>query len=119
MEKLITISADSPTDKAIIPENDGKLAFLKYSVLIGNPYKYTPLDYFREVHHIKREKPHLKIESYSIKRTELVKKFGWGIHVNDAGQIALVACDSKQYEKIFNDPSVLKQNAYRNKKIGS
>ncbi|SDP61289.1 DUF6157 family protein [Desulforhopalus singaporensis] len=116
MEQLITISEDSPTTTSIIPENDGTLPYLKYEILISNPYCYTELEFFKEVHHVKRNKPHLKIDSYRLRRMHLPKRFGWGVHINEQKKIAIIPCESAQYQKLLEDESVKKLGAYRNQK---
>ncbi len=117
MEQLITISEDSPTRSSIIPKDDGTLPFLKYITLTENPYKFSELEFFKEVHHIIRKKTHLKVDSYSIKRMHLVKKYGWGVHINAAKKIALIPCDSDKYTQLLDDEDIQKLKAYRNKKM--
>ena len=116
MEELIRISEDSPTDKSLIPENEGTVEHIKFHVLIDNPYKYTEREFFEEVHFNRRGKKHLKIETYSLKRVGLAKRYGWGIHINKDKKIALVPCDSEKYAALLNDPKVKKSKAYRNSK---
>jgi len=58
--------------------------------LSKNPYKYTELEFYRQVHHVRRGKPELKIEDYDIRRNDLCKKYGWGIHIDESGRLALV-----------------------------
>ncbi len=113
MEKLITLSEDSPTKHSIIPENDGTIPFITYEVLITNPYRYTEKDFFKEVHHVRRNKKHLKIDSYSLKRRLLLKKYGWGAHINENLKIA-IPCESIRYKELLDSKIVKKSKAYRN-----
>jgi len=46
----------------------------------------------------------------------LVKTYGWGIHYNSEGKVAIVAIDSKDYEKFKTDNSLKQVKAMRNKK---
>lgn len=115
MEELIKISEDSPTDKCLRPENEGTVEYIKFQVLIDSPYKYNEKEFFEEVHFNQRGKKHLRIETYSLKRVGLAKRYGWGIHINENKKIALVPCDSKKYTDLLNDPKVKKSKAYRNK----
>jgi len=114
MEELITISEDSPTNTSIVPENNGTISYIKYDVLISNPYEYTAKEFFKEVHFVRRNMRHLNIASYSLKRMQLLKKYGWGVHINDTQKIALIPCESSEYAKLLADPSVEKSKAYRN-----
>lgn len=114
MEELITISDDSPANKSIIPENNGTVPYIKYDVLVSSPYKYTAREFFEEVHFVRRNRRHLKIERYSLKRIHLLKKYGWGLHINENKKIALIPCESEKYRQLLEDPSVKKTKAYRN-----
>lgn len=118
MEELITISEDSPTDRSIIPENNGTISYIKYDVLISNPYEYNEREFFQEVHFVRRRKKYLKIEQYNLKRMDLLKKYGWGVHIDLNKKIAIIPCESQCYNELLNDNSVKKSKAYRNKKRG-
>jgi hypothetical protein len=116
MEQLITSSEDSPTDKSIVPVNDGTISFIKYDVLKSNPYKYNAQEFFYEVHCERRNKRNLKIENYSLQRMQLLKKLGWGLHIDKNKKIALIPCESTQYMKMLKNNKIKKIKAYRNKK---
>jgi hypothetical protein len=115
MEQLIIISEDSPTNKSLRPDNENTVEHIKFEVLYNNPYRYTENEFFKEVHYNIRGKRHLKIESYSIKRMGLVKRYGWGIHINEDKKIAIIPCESDRYTSLLNNPNVEKKKAYRNK----
>jgi hypothetical protein len=117
MEELITISEDSPTDRSIVPENNGTIPYIKYDVLISNPYKYSEREFFQEVHFVRRRKKHLQIENYNLKRMHLLKKYGWGVHIDLNKKIAIIPCESQRYKELLNDKSVRKSRAYRNNRI--
>jgi Family of unknown function (DUF6157) len=50
--------------------------------------------------------PHLRVST-------LAKRYGWGIHNNAEGKIALVAVESPQYKQLLNDPRITKIRAFR------
>ncbi len=58
------------------------------------------MEFFKEVHHVRRNKADSKIESYNIRQSDLVKKFGWGIHRNEDGKLALVSLESPDYKRL-------------------
>lgn len=117
MEKLITISEDSPTDRSIVPENNGTIPHIEYDVLNSNPYKYSEREFFQEVHFVRRRNIHLRIENYNLKRMDLLKKYGWGVHIDLNMKIAIIPCESQRYNELLNDISVRKSRAYRNNRI--
>jgi hypothetical protein len=117
MGKLITISEDSPTDRSIVPENKRTISYIKYDLLISNPYTYSEREFFQEVHFVIRGKKHLRIENYNLKRMTLAKKYGWGVHVDLNEKIAIIPSESPLYNQLLNDISVIKLRAYRNNRI--
>lgn len=119
MEKLITISEDSPTKIAVVPVSKRKsktLPQMYFEELKAQPYKYTEQELAKRIHHDLRNMPHLKIENYNIKRSPLLERFGWGIHVDGAGRLGLVGCDSEKYLQFLQNPDIKKVKAYRTRK---
>jgi hypothetical protein len=45
--------------------------------------------------------PHLRVSA-------LPKRYGWGIHNNAEGKIALIAVESPEYKQLMNDPGITK-----------
>jgi hypothetical protein len=109
-EELILISEDSPNTRATIPSDDRSsktvVARIEYEVLSENPYTHSRRDFFKLAHHDIRRKTHLKIDSYLLARSLLVRQFGWGIHVDSNGKLALMPSESEEYGRLLNDPEV-------------
>lgn len=99
-EELILISPDSKSDVAVVPKEGNSIARIAYEILIENPYKYTEAEYHHELHVVRRNKPDLKISSYNVKRSPLLKKFGWGVHKNAEGKMALIPANSEEYREL-------------------
>ena len=120
-EELILVAEDSPTRKSKEPPADGPkktIARIGYEVLCcEKPYTYTEEEFFHEVHVVRRNRPELKIESYIIRRSELVKKYGWGIHRNKNQKLKLVACESEEYRVLLANRKVKKTKAFRISKL--
>jgi hypothetical protein len=49
--------------------------------------------------------PHLRVSA-------LAKRYGWGIHNNAEGKLALIAVESPQYERLLSDPRTTKMKAF-------
>jgi hypothetical protein len=116
-EELIEIASDSTAIRGEVPPDSGirkTIARTSYEVLVDNPYRFDEREFYHEVHVVRRERTDLKLENYSIKRLALVKSYGWGIHRNSDGKLALVACESSRYKELQADPRVKKTKAYRN-----
>ncbi|MBA3390336.1 MAG: GIY-YIG nuclease family protein [Rubrobacter sp.] len=117
-EELIEIAADSHVIRSEEPPYGGTgktIARVSYEVLAENPYVFSEPEFYHEVHVIRRKRPDLRIESYNIKKLALVKNFGWGIHRNKDGKLALVPCESERYKELLADQLVKKTKAYRNR----
>lgn len=116
---LIQIAEDSPVNNSIIPEmGKGKktIVFIQYDELLKNPYQYTEDEFHRQVHCVRREKNELQIDKYDLRRSRLCKEYGWGIHIDGSGRIALVGCETDKYRDLERAPFVDKVRAYRRKK---
>lgn len=115
-EELIEVAEDYEGQYAQEPPNGTSktIARIEYELLIAHPYKFTERELFHEVHVVQRNKPHLKIDSYNIKRCLLVQSFGWGIHRNREGKLALVVPDSDQYKELQG--SANRARSYRKSK---
>jgi len=101
-EELIEVAEDyvekfSEEPPDVVPKT---ITRLEYELLITNPYKFTEREFFYEVHVVHRKRADLKIETYQIKRSPLVKSFGWGIHRNQEGKLALVPLESDRYKEL-------------------
>ena len=43
----------------------------------------------------------------------LAKRYGWGIHNNADGKIALIAIESSAYKQLLDEPDTTKIKAFR------
>lgn len=113
-EELIEIAEDCPADHAVEPPNDRPSktrARIAYEILSEHPYQYTEIEFFHELDVVRRNKPNAKIESYQIKRSPLAQTYGWGIHRNQQGELALVAMESNRYRELQG--TVKRTKSYR------
>jgi hypothetical protein len=125
-DTLIEVADDCPATEAQVPQARGgkkTKAVVEYELLFKHPYKYSEEDIafetYAALHDIpkgiwpkERKKflskghPHLRVSS-------LAKRYGWGIHNNAEGKIALVAVESPEYKQLANDPRITKIKAFR------
>lgn len=121
---LITISEDSPTRQALIP-NLGKssVASQQFQWISDQPYELTSDDViFRRVAEKEQipiaERPSAQ-EAYfqtgraCLRTSPLAKQYGWGIHADAHGRIALIAAESDEYAALVADETVTKVAAMR------
>jgi Family of unknown function (DUF6157) len=128
-DTLIEIAEDCPVSKAQVPQARGgkkTKAVVEYELLVKHPYRYSEEDIAFETYAIlhdipkaswRRERerflskghPHLRVSA-------LPKRYGWGIHNNAEGKIALIAVESPEYKNLMNDPRTTKVRAFRSKR---
>src|SRR6266487_4390443 len=71
------------------------------------PYMTSPRTWPKErKKFLSKGHPHLRV-------SPLTKRYGWGIHNNVAGKIALIAVESSRYKQLLADPHTTKVKAFR------
>jgi len=126
---LVAVADDCPTEMATIPpERPGKksIANWQYELLSDHPYEFTSDDIFFQVYAIRKEIPEnewpeARAEFFSkgqpcFRSSPLPKRYGWGVHSNAEGKVALVAKDSNRYAHLENDPATEVVKAMRYKR---
>jgi len=115
INSLITIASSSlPYSKKPVSKNQKiTVTTTLFDVLINHPYQYKQSEVFYEVHitRLKKDPNSLKMESYKLQRSELCSLWGWGIHGDSKGRLALIPVESKKYVELVTNGSVKKKNA--------
>ena len=125
-DTLIEVADDCPATEGQVPQARGgkkTKALVEYELLAKRPYTHTEEDIafevYAAVHDIpkasrptEREKflskghPHLRVSA-------LAKRYGWGIHNNAEGKVALIAVESPDYQRLLKDPRTTNVKAFR------
>jgi hypothetical protein len=126
---LITISEDSKATSAIVPvSRNGKptIASIEYDLIKNNPYKFTQEDVQFKTYLIKNQieeeyTDELRKQFFSksmacFRTSPLVKNYGWGIHYNDQGKIAIYDVKSEIYNQLLNQDKITKLKGMRSKR---
>ncbi|MEM6799832.1 MAG: DUF6157 family protein [Bacteroidota bacterium] len=126
---FIEIAEDCPVNQGEIPpvKPDKKtVANLQFEMLIDNPYKYNSDEVLFGVFAIRKEFQSVEMEEQRaqyfskgqpcFRSSPLTKRYGWGLHANEEGKIALFATDSKEYQEFLADDSLKKVKAMRSKR---
>ena len=126
---FIEIAEDCPVAKGVIPpeKNSGKsIANIQFELIGKHPYKYTSDEALFECYAIKNqitknELPKVKEQFFSkgqpcFRASPLTKQYGWGVHYNSDGKIALYGCESKEYKSFSKDKALKIVKALRSKK---
>lgn len=111
---FITVAADCPAVRGTVPpdKKDGKTKpGIEYALVAEQPYGYTQEELLYEVHirhkgvsqeELAEKGTQLRDEFFQkpkpcMRASMLPKKYGWGIHFDAAGKMALVPVESDPY----------------------
>ncbi len=116
---FIEIADDCPTKKGEIPPTKGDsktVANFQFELLSRNPYKFSSDDILFQVF---AERNDLRKSDYKEAREEffskgqpcfrtspLPKRYGWGIHNDKDGKVAIFAAESAAYKKLSTDKTL-------------
>ena len=126
---LIEIAEDSPTETAAIPPVKGdkkSIANLQFEMLYEHPYEFTSDDVLFTIHAERKEIPAEEFEEARalffskgqacFRASPLTKRYGWGVHSNAEGKIAVFGAETDAYQKLVADASIKKVKAMRSKR---
>lgn len=113
LNTLIQVADDCPAGHGIIPPEkleNPPIASRTYQLIAQNPYRYSSDDVIFTVYAdragiARSERSQAREAYFSIGRpclraSDLGKKYGWGVHADQNGRIALYAVDSAQYAQL-------------------
>ena len=115
---FIEVAADCPiTHSEVPPTKEPKsVAQIEYEMLTKNPYKYTSDDVLYaangERRGISREEFFSKGQP-CFRSSPLTKRYGWGVHGDKDGKIALYAMESAEYKVFVEDSDINHVKAMR------
>ncbi|WP_221567868.1 DUF6157 family protein [Alkalihalobacillus sp. TS-13] len=133
-QTFITVSEDCPVSEGMEPPiKKGGLTKprIEYELLSNNPYTYTQEDLIYEVYvrhksipEEERKNNQLRDKLFHkpqpcLRASMLPKKYGWGLHFDEEGKIALYSRGSSEYENCFNNEQLKVLHAMRNNRARS
>ncbi|WP_019540452.1 DUF6157 family protein [Proteiniphilum acetatigenes] len=122
---LIEMAEDTKVNCGTIPPAKDKktVAEMQYELLDGNPYKYSSDDVlflvYAERNNIPQDEyPEAREQFFSkgqpcMRTSPLTKNYGFGIHSNGEGKIALFGMETKEYQQLLADTTVKKIKAMK------
>jgi hypothetical protein len=119
LETFIESAEDCPVEKAEIPQlknGEKTIAFIHYELIINNPYGYTSDDVifntFVQKNNIGKDNVEAeRITFFSkgqacLRSSPLTKRYGWGVHSDKEGKVAIYPMESKEYKKFADSKSL-------------
>jgi hypothetical protein len=129
IETFIRVAEDCPVVQAQVPKPNTKgptIASLEYDLVADHPYELTSDDLLFEVYATRQEIPDAyRAEARAaffaksqacLRASPLPKRFGWGIHHDQEGRIALIGVGSDRYRELAEDPSIRQLMAMRSRR---
>lgn len=126
---FIAVADDCPANTGEVPPMKGdkkSIANIQFEILKKNPYKYTSDDVLFQVFAQKNELTENELAEARtayfskgqacLRASPLTKRYGWGVHHNEEGKIAIYACESPEYEQFINNDSIKVYKAMRSSK---
>lgn len=132
-DTFIQIAPDCPVQVAAVPAAKGgrsSVAVLEHDLLSKQPYVHTQEELQFLVHafrqgipenDLKTHRSELWTEFFSkpracLRASALAKRYGWGIHFNSAGKIAIYPVESEQYRRYAENRTIRQLFALRSRR---
>lgn len=129
---FIRVAEDCPARSGEEPSlrgGDPTVATLQYAMIAKSPYTYTSDDVVfatsaagRQLDGATKKQRSLAREAFfsrgqaCLRASPLGKRFGWGVHADAEGRVAIYAVDSKRYQALASDPDLAQVRAMRSKR---
>jgi len=127
---FIEAAEDCPAIIAEIPPQKGDyktIANLHFDMIAHHPYRYTSDDVifnaYAQKNYISKDELNTERKKFfskgqpCLRTSPLAKRYGWGIHSNEAGKVALYAIESNEYKKLAKDRQLEHVKAMRSKRV--
>ena len=126
---FIEISEDCAAQEGQVPPEKGEkksVATLQFDMVYDKPYKYTSDEVLFGVFATRKEFTQQELDEQRehyfsrgqpcFRASPLTKQYGWGLHSNAEGKIAIYGAETEEYKKFVADGSVKKLKAMRSKR---
>lgn len=115
-DTFVSVAPDCPVTRAVMPTAKGAtptVPVVQYELLTASPYTLTLEDLIFEVHvrraglsraEAKAQSTVIRAELFAkpqacMQASTLPKRYGWGIHYDSRGRLALYAMESEEYRQ--------------------
>jgi len=123
---FIEVSPDCPVLEGTPPFRQGTIAQLQFQRIAEAPYRYDSdeliFGVFTERNHVSTsEVDAARTEFFSkgqpcLRTSPLVKTYGWGVHHDQEGRVAIFGSETDQYAALKDDSSVVKIKGMRSRR---
>ena len=124
---FIEVAEDCPVFESEIPKMRGEnksVALLQFEMIAQNPYQFTSDEVLFSIHALRNNLSQSQTEKDKFfakgqacfRASPLVKRYGWGIHFDEKGKMALYNLGSPEYQNFKSNPDLQHVKAMRNKR---
>lgn len=126
---FIRVAEDCPATEAESPlPRGGKptVASLQFELITARPYELTSDDVLFEVHAERQglsapDRDEARVQFFAkpqacLRASPLGKRYGWGIHSDADGHVAVFAIGTDEYDALVADESITQLRAMRSKR---
>lgn len=127
-DTFIEVAGDTKVDVGTKPPTKYKktIAEMQYGLIAKNPYKFTSDDVLFQVYADRNDLTNIEYKQareqfFSIGRpcfraSPLTKIYGFGVHSNSNGKIAIYGMETVEYQKFVADTKIKKVKAMKSSK---
>ncbi len=129
VDTFIEVADDSSAQTASVPARKGDkktIPVLQYEMIANHPYQYTQEDVlfetyaeYNQIEAANRPRERQKFFAKGqacLRASALGKRYGWGIHSDANGKVALYAIESEDYQRLANDATLKHIKAMHSKR---
>lgn len=126
---FIEVADDSPAHFGEIPPTKGdakSVANIQFDMIKKHPYQYSSDDVVFQSYAIKKDLAPTEFQTERelffskgqpcLRASPLTKRYGWGVHHNAEGKVAVFGVDSEEYKKFVTDKNLTIVKAMRSKR---
>ncbi|MCU0392181.1 MAG: DUF6157 family protein [Thermoflexibacter sp.] len=127
-DTFIEVAEDTKVDCGTRPpsKESKTVAEMQYELLSKNPYEYTSDDIFFQIYAERNDLTEAEYEKAReqffskgqpcFRASPLTKTYGFGIHSNSEGRIALFGMETQEYQDFLADKNIKKIKAMKSSK---
>lgn len=128
-DTFIEIADDCPISIGEVPplkDNARTVANIQFELISKNPYKFTSDDVLFQVFAdrndlTKSEYKEAREKYFSkgqpcFRASPLTKRYGWGVHNDKDGKVAIFGAETKEYQKFVSDKNIKTVKAMKSSK---
>lgn len=126
---FIEIAEDCTATAGEMPPVKGEklsAANIQFDMLYDHPYEHTSDDVLFAAVALRKGYPERAWDEERalyfskgqpcFRASPLTKRYGWGVHSDGEGRIAIYGAETKEYQEFVNDPTLKKVKAMRSKR---